>query len=161
MAMQVSLAEGPFIADVGFGGMTMSGPLALRTGEAQQTPHERFRLEAMADGDYELQAETSQTWRPLYRFDLTPYQPQDYEALNWFVATHPASLFTNHLIAARAEPHRRLALLNNRFTVREMDRPPVERTLGSLDELAQVLSEDFGLTLPDGFARVGEKLGLS
>jgi N-hydroxyarylamine O-acetyltransferase len=160
MTMRVDLPEGPFIADVGFGGMTMSGPVALRTGEAQQTAHERFRLTAAADGDYELQAETGETWRPLYRFDLTPYLPHDYEALNWFVATHPASLFTNQLIAARAEPHRRLALLNNRFTVREKDQPPVERTLGSLDELAEVLSEDFGLALPDGFERVGDKLCL-
>lgn len=161
MALLVNLTEGPFIADVGFGGITMSGPVAFRAGEAQQTPHERFRLQAAPDGDHELQAETGETWRPLYRFDLTPYQPQDYEALNWFVATHPASLFINHLMAARAEPHRRLALSNTRFTVRETDRPPVERTLASLDELAQVLSEDFGLILPAGFERVGDKLGLS
>ena len=64
-------------------------------------------------------------------------------------------------MAARAEPHRRLALLDARYTVRETGRPPVERTLASLDELAAVLTEDFGLTLPAGFERVGPKLGLS
>ncbi len=63
-------------------------------------------------------------------------------------------------MGARAEPHRRLALFDARFTVREKDRPPVERTLASLEELARVLTDEFGLTLPSGFERIGPKLGL-
>jgi arylamine N-acetyltransferase len=63
-------------------------------------------------------------------------------------------------MGARAEPHRRLALFDTRFTVRERGKPPMERTLASLDELAAVLTEEFGLTLPSGFERVGPKLGL-
>jgi arylamine N-acetyltransferase len=51
-------------------------------------------------------------------------------------------------------------LFDARFTVREKDKPSVERTLTSLDELAQVLTEEFGLTLPRGFERIGPKLGL-
>lgn len=160
MALLVSLPEGPFVADVGFGGMTLSGPLALTTGEAQATPHERFRLKAAPEGFYDLEAEIGERWRALYRFDLTPHLPQDYEPLNWYASTHPSMPFSSQLMAARAEPHRRLALANTRFTVREEGREAVERTLGSLDELAQVLSADFGLALPAGFDRVGEKLGL-
>ena len=64
-----------------------------------------------------------ETWRTLYRFDLTPHLHADYEPLNWFAATHPTSPFPAHLMAARAEPHRHLALSNTRFTVREQGRP--------------------------------------
>ena len=160
MALLVHLPEGRFVADVGFGGMTMSGPLALVAGDAQQTPHERFRLQAAPGGAYDLQAETADAWRTLYRFDLTPHLPGDYEALNWFTATHPTSVFRTGLMAARAAPGRRLALSNTRFTVREAGRPPIERTLGSLDALGRVLIEDFALTLPAGFERIGPKLGL-
>jgi N-hydroxyarylamine O-acetyltransferase len=160
MALLVRLPEGPFVADVGFGGMTMSAPLALKTGVAQPTPHEPFRLVAAPGEGYDLQASAGESWLPLYRFDLVPQLPVDYEPLNWFVATHPSSPFPSHLLAARAEPHRRLALFDARFTLREKDRPPVERTLASLDELGQVLTEEFGLTLPPGFERVGPKLGL-
>jgi N-hydroxyarylamine O-acetyltransferase len=160
MALLVRLAEGPFVADVGFGGITMSGPLALRTGVAQPTPHEPFRLVEAPGGGYDLQADAGERWLPLYRFDLSPQLPVDYEPLNWFVATHPASPFPSHLMAARAEPHRRLALSDVRFTVREKGKPPVERTLASLDELGAVLTDDFGLTLPSGFERIGPKLGL-
>jgi N-hydroxyarylamine O-acetyltransferase len=160
MALLVSLPEGPFVADVGFGGLTMSAPLALEPGVAQETPHEPFRLVEAGGGAYDMQADAGGKWLPLYRFDLSPQLPVDYEPLNWWVATHPASPFPTHLLAARAEPHRRLALFDARYTVREKDRPPVERTLRSLEELAAVLTQDFGLTLPAGFERAGPKLGL-
>jgi N-hydroxyarylamine O-acetyltransferase len=161
MALLVSLPEGPFVADVGFGGLTMSAPLALKPGPAQQTPHESFRLIEAGDGAYDVQADAGGHWLPLYRFDLSAQLPVDYEPLNWWVATHPASPFPTHLLAARAQPNRRLALFDARYTVRETDRPPVERTLASLDELAAVLRDDFGLTLPSSFERVGPKLGLA
>jgi N-hydroxyarylamine O-acetyltransferase len=160
MALLVDLPEGRFVADVGFGGMTMSAPLQLQADTLQPTPHERFRLIAAPGDAYDLQAEVGGRWASLYRFDLSPQLPVDYEPANWFVATHPASPFPSHLMGARAEPHRRLALFDTRFTVREKGKPPVERTLGSLDELAGVLTEQFGLTLPSGFERVGPKLGL-
>jgi N-hydroxyarylamine O-acetyltransferase len=160
MALLIHLPEGRFVADVGFGGMTMSAPLALEPGAVQQTPHEPFRIIDAQVGGYDLQAEVGGAWRTLYRFDLNPQLPVDYEPMNWMVATHPASPFPNHLMGARAEPHRRLALSDARFTVRERDQPPVERILASLDELRAVLTEDFGLTLPQGFERIGPKLGL-
>jgi N-hydroxyarylamine O-acetyltransferase len=156
----VRLPEGPFVADVGFGGLTMSAPLALEAGVKQPTPHEPFRLIAAPGDAYDLEADVGERWLPLYRFDLSPQLPVDYEPANWFVATHPSSPFPSHLMGARAQPHRRLALLDARFTVRESGKPPVERTLTSLDELATVLTEEFGLTLPAGFERVGPKLGL-
>ena len=53
MALLVSLPEGKFVADVGFGGITMSAPLALQAGAIQQTPHEPFRLAAASDDAYD------------------------------------------------------------------------------------------------------------
>ena len=160
MVLLVDLPEGPFVADVGFGGMTLSAPLALETGVAQPTPHEPFRLVEAEGGAYDLEAEAGGRWLALYRFDLAPQLPVDYGPLNWFVATHPSSPFPSHLLAARAEPHRRLALFDARLTVRERDRPAVERTLTSLDDLGRVLADDFGIDLPAGFERIGPKLGL-
>jgi N-hydroxyarylamine O-acetyltransferase len=42
--LRVDLADGPYIADVGFGGQTLTGPLRLEPGLEQTTPHEPFRL---------------------------------------------------------------------------------------------------------------------
>lgn len=161
MTLLVTLPEGRFIADVGFGGMVMTGPLRLTPDVAQETPLERFRLASREDGDVDLQAELAQgDWRTLYRFDLVPHIDVDYAPLNWFTATHPASVFTTSLMAARAEPHRRLTLSNTHYVSRPRGGPVVERTLTSIGELAEVLTRDFGLTLPEGFEILGQKLGL-
>ena len=161
MALLVTLEDGEFVADVGFGGMTMSAPLALRAEGAQATGHEPFRLIQAADGWFDLQAEVAGDWRPLYRFDLTPHLIGDYEPMNWYSATHPTSIFPTNLMAALAAPGgRRLALWNSRYTVREPGRSPQERTIATLAELGRVLNEDFGVALPPGFERAGARLGL-
>jgi len=38
-------AGGPWLADVGFGSMTLSAPLLFDTGREQATPHETFRID--------------------------------------------------------------------------------------------------------------------
>jgi N-hydroxyarylamine O-acetyltransferase len=160
MALLVTLPDGRFIADVGFGGMVMTGPLRLEPDVAQDTPLEPYRLASRPDGELDLQAELApDDWRTLYRFDMVPHLDVDYAPLNWFTATHPASVFTNGLMVARAEPHRRLTLSNTRYVSRPKDGPAHERTLTSIDQVAQVLTGDFGLTLPSGFASIGPKLG--
>jgi N-hydroxyarylamine O-acetyltransferase len=161
MTLLVTLPEGPFIADVGFGGMVMTGPLRLEPDVAQETPLERYRLASRPDGELDLQAELAPgDWRTLYRFDRVPHLDVDYAPLNWFTATHPASVFTTGLMVARAQPHQRLTLSNTRFVSRPKDGPASECTLTSIDEVAQVLTGDFGLTLPSGFAAIAPKLGL-
>lgn len=161
MLLLVRLTEGDHIADVGFGGAVMTGPLRLLPDSLQQTPHERFRLLTCGPDAYELQIELDpDAWRPMYRFDLTPHLTADYEPMNWFTATHPSSPFPSHLMAARAGPQGRLALADARYTIRRRGEAPEERLLTSLEALKSVLSQDFSLTLPADMGRIGEKLGL-
>ena len=47
--LQVELREGPYIADVGYGNLTPTAPLALRLGAEHSTPNESYRL--MAHGN--------------------------------------------------------------------------------------------------------------
>ena len=44
MLLRVDLDGQPYIVDVGFGGVTLTGPLRLETDIEQATPHEPFRL---------------------------------------------------------------------------------------------------------------------
>ncbi|MGH7061024.1 MAG: arylamine N-acetyltransferase family protein [Stellaceae bacterium] len=148
MLLRVDLAEGPYIADVGFGGLTPTAPLALAAGPEQATPHETFRLVA-ADGEFDLEARLGGNWASLYRFSLQPQMPVDYEVANWFTSTHPQSLFVNHLIASRAAPGRRHALFNNRYTVRGHDGGSERKLLPNAATLRSVLDCDFGIALPE------------
>ena len=51
MLLRVMLPEGDFLADVGFGGLTLTAPLRLAIGPEQETPHEPHRLVAVGGRD--------------------------------------------------------------------------------------------------------------
>ena len=146
MLLRVDLGDEPYIADVGFGGQTLTGPLRLAVGVTQPTPHEPFRL-MERDGDFLLQSQLRDTWKPLYYFDLQQQFPVDYEAASWYLSTHPQSHFVNNLMVARPVPGRRFGLLNNQLTVHELNGHTEQRTLSSASEIRSTLATSFGLQL--------------
>lgn len=148
MLLRVDLPEGPYIADVGFGGLTLTEPLALVADAAQPTSHEAFRFKTVA-GEFEMQARLGEEWRSLYRFSLDEQNAADYEVANWFISTHPNSIFTGNLMAARPSEGRRYALMNTDFTVRHLDGRIEQHRLETAAALAEVLSRDFLITLPE------------
>jgi len=148
MLLLIELEGATHIADVGFGGLTLTGPLVLRNDIEQTTPHERFRLVGL-DGDFAVQAWLSGTWKSLYRFDLQRQFQADYEVSSWYLANHPGSHFLVNLMAARTEPGRRFALLNNQFTIHELGGESRRRTLTSLEDMRNVLESQFLIRLPD------------
>lgn len=146
--LRVDLADGPRIVDVGFGGQTLTGVLRLGTEDEQPTPHEPFRLVRAGD-DFKLQARLWPDWRSLYRFDLQPQWPIDCEGPNWYVSTHPRSHFISGLSAARIADGRRYALRDADFAVHHLGGATERRRLADRAEMKAVLTETFGLTLPD------------
>ncbi|GAB5094740.1 arylamine N-acetyltransferase family protein [Caballeronia sp. GACF4] len=153
MLLIVDLDEGPFLTDVGFGGMTLSAPLALKSGLEQITPHGAFRLDGIETGTmlpgYILNAYIDGDWKPVYRFDLDPQYDVDYEMSNHFVSTYPSSVFVNNLLAARLAPGKRYGLFNRRLSVHDDREGTSHRELKTIEELRRVLSEEFAIRLPD------------
>ena len=149
MALRVMVNGEPFIADVGFGGQTLTGPVRLQLDVAQATPHEDFRLVAAGD-ELKLQSLVGGTWRSLYRFDLQPQFAVDYEVISYFLATHPSSQFRTTLRVARALPGLRHGLLNEQLATHYLNGVTEKRTLTSVAEVRDVLADLFGLTLPPG-----------
>src|SRR5262249_3930197 len=119
MLLRVDLGDEPYIADVGFGGQTLTGPLRLVTDIAQTTPHELYRL-VEDGGNYVLQTQIRDPWKSMYRLDLQQEYPVDYEVSSWYLSNHPESRFVTSLMAARPVPGRRYALANNQLTVHEL-----------------------------------------
>lgn len=148
MVLLIDLDGRPVVADVGFGGLTLTGPLRLEAEIEQATPHEPFRLMPSGDG-FVMQAKAGGTWRSLYRFDLQEQVLSDYEVTNWYLSNHPSSHFVTGLIAARADHGRRYALRGNQLAVHHLDAGTDHRTLTSAEELRSALEEAFHITLPD------------
>lgn len=148
MVLLVSLGQDRWIADVGFGGMTMTAPLALQSSAAQATPHELFRVDE-AGGFFTVLARVKDEWQPLYRVSLDPCLPPDYETANWYVSTHPGSRFVNQLIASRPDTRGRHALLDRRYTRHLPDQPSQTMELQTPQHLREVLQQHFHLRLDE------------
>ena len=146
MLLRIDIDEEIYIADVGFGVPTLTAPLSLTPDIEQATPHEAFRLLAL-ERTYIMQVYISQEWKPIYRFDLQEQQLPDYEASNWYISTHPNSLFTTTLLAARPSWDCRYALRNNQFRVHYLDGSTQRRILATGAELRAVLEGEFCLNL--------------
>ncbi len=148
MLLAVEIGGSTYIADVGFGGLTLTAPLKLRKDVEEETPHERFRLTG-GDPDWRLEAELQPgEWRPLYHFTTEEWQQAEYESANLSTSSGENSPFTRELRVALSPSGRRLTLRGNRFTTYRVGEPAEERLLASVAEIREVLTERFGLSLP-------------
>jgi N-hydroxyarylamine O-acetyltransferase len=146
MLLRVELDGATYIADVGFGGMTLTGVLRLEADTEQATPHGPFRL-IIRDGDWRMQAKLGDEWKSLYRFDLQRQYRPDYEIANHYLSTHPASHFLQGLMVARCMPGVRLALRNREFAMHRTGRETQRHELARVDEIIDVLRRQFLLDL--------------
>lgn len=151
MLLLVKVHGKRYVADVGFGGQTLTCPLRLEAQVEQVTPHESFRLICeMGKRDvYEMQSLIGGEWKPLYRFDLQEQYPADYEVTNWYLSNHPHSSFVTTLIAARPDRDCRYTLRNNEFAVHHLDGCTVRKSLTSVADLRELLEDVFRVELGD------------
>ena len=143
MLLLVDVGGAPYIADVGFGGQTPTLPLRLRADVEQGPAGERYRLSG-GHPKWRLDSEIAGDWRPLYEFTLAERTLDDYIAINDLTM----AAFRDDLVAARVEDGRRYALRNTRLNIHENGATET-RTLGSLLELREALTNVFGIQLPE------------
>ncbi len=151
MLLLVDLDGGRYVVDVGFGGVTLTGPLRLEIDIEQTTPHEPFRL-VKAQQEFEEfieQVKIGDDWVSLYRFSLAEQLLPDYEMANWYISTHPNSRFVTGLLAARPAPDRRYGLLNNQLTVHHRTGGKDRRLITSVTDMRETLEGEFRIVLPD------------
>jgi N-hydroxyarylamine O-acetyltransferase len=152
------------LLDAGFGVLTPTAPLDFSSREPQATPHERFRLrdyesDLLLEGELHDAAGAAR-WAPLYRFDLHPQWPIDFEAVNYQLARDPASQFVAGLRIAQPRPDGRYTLRDRELTWWNKTGRPESRRLADAQELRSVLREIFGIderdgtTLDERFARL-------
>jgi N-hydroxyarylamine O-acetyltransferase len=154
--LRVPVEGRDYIADVGFGGQTLSAPLRLEPGIEQATPHEPYRIVA-SSGGYVLESRLGGEWRALYTFEMHEQQLADYEVSNWYLANHPQSIFVNGIGAARASATERHALRNTRYSIHHPGGRTERRILASAGEMREALEGPFAITLPDS-PKLDEKL---
>lgn len=147
MLMRVQLDGRDYIADVGFGGLTLTAPLRIVDGIEQKTRLEPHRLSA-TPGGHVVEAKLAGEWQALYAFDLAEQQLADYEVSNWYLCNHPESQFVTGVLAARAASDRRYTLRNTRFSEHHPGGETERRFITDVGEYRRTLEEVFLIRLP-------------
>jgi N-hydroxyarylamine O-acetyltransferase len=159
MLLKVDLADGPYLADVGFGACLLDAPLQLKTGIEQTTAMGTYRL-TQSGGMLALGAKRQGGWRTLYVFDLQPQIQADYELGNWYTSTNPTIPLTTRLIMERIAGDRRYKLVNRQLSTEARDGEVIsERRLASAAELSEVLRDTFKVTPPVPAQEIFDKTG--
>lgn len=148
MLLRVDLPDGPWLADVGFGGEGPVHPLPLVS--AANPPAAGTGYGLHREGDLlVLSGEAAGERADLYAFTLEPCFAVDYEMANHYTSTWPLSRFVSSLTAQRSWPTRRVILRNRDLTVREGASVRTE-TIRDPEHLLEVLDREFGLAFPRG-----------
>jgi N-hydroxyarylamine O-acetyltransferase len=146
MMLMVTLAQGEFICDVGFGGQSPTAPIGLQTEIEHETPHGEYRLRVHGAG-YELDMRLPDSWATMYRFSRDAQSARDYEVFNWYTATHPSSRFVNNLVAAIVVGDARLSMLNDEVTLQQSSGHRERKILAGASEAHDVLTREFGIRI--------------
>jgi N-hydroxyarylamine O-acetyltransferase len=159
MMLKVDLADGAYLADVGFGACLLDAPLQLKADVEQVTSMGTYRL-TPSDGLLSLSAKRGTGWRTLYVFDLQPQIQADYELGNWFTSTNPSTPLTTRLIMERLTAGKRHRLVDLILSTEARDGDVIaERTLRSADELSAVMRDTFKVVPPVSAEEIFGKTG--
>jgi N-hydroxyarylamine O-acetyltransferase len=147
MFLTVTLPEGVFVVDPGFGPFASRIPLPLRDGEEARSEQETHWM--MRDGSrWVLRADLGDkpvdTWVTTLEHD----NPMDFEMANHFTASHPASPFVNWIMISALTSEGRVSAFNRDVTIwRNGQRQTMQLT--NRGTLRALLNDYFGFDLPE------------
>jgi N-hydroxyarylamine O-acetyltransferase len=146
LALIVHLADGPWLADVGFGG-SQAAPIPLAEGGHRHAPYD-LTLRRLEDGLWRF--EESDGGNP-FSFDFAA-EPADPARLSWHEANFQDdanSMFLLNLVVQRRLGEDAHVTLRGRTVVWNGQDGERKRLLGSADELVAAVRDEFGLDVPE------------
>lgn len=146
MFATVSLPEGKFVVDPGFGGLAPEVPVALAAlrDDTSRADHWMAR-----DGRYRvLRARTPEKTVDCWVSTLEVDNPADFIVANHYTATHPSSPFRNRLLMRASTEAGRVTVQNREVTIRS-GRESRSCVLTDRRELRAVIAEHFGFDMPE------------
>ena len=145
MTLLVTLDE-RWLVDVGFGD-SFREPLLLDRRGAQPQGDRAYRIHRERDRFILWQRDRDGDWSAQYRFDLTPYEYEDYTEMCRYHQTSPESSFTQRTVCSRATPDGRITLSGMRL-ITTLNGTKQEQVLANEAARAEALRAHFGFDWP-------------
>lgn len=148
MFLTVSLPEGTFIADPGFGPWSARVPIPLAQRAMVRNNSETHTVIRDADGRWVLHVEMPERAMDAWVSTLEEENLVDFEMGNHFTATHASSAFVNRImLCARTEWGRVTVMNRDAILWRGAEAQQVE--LADRAQLRALLAAHFGFDLPE------------
>ena len=122
-ATLVTLEDGLYYCDIGYGGPGPKCPVKLEDGIHEEKDG-KFRITVQPDGtDGEILVERKkkEDYLPMLRFALRPAVEEDFEPMNFYCAKSPNVLFTQKRVLSRNTSYGSVALTGNQLTILNAD----------------------------------------
>ena len=141
-------SERPVLADAGFAGFRIDGSVPIAKDFAPSSGG-GFRLVPIGELQLRLETTYGGGWVPLYSFEPIRSYPDDHEASNWFLCTHPESFFRTTLLAARGTDDRRITLDSHHLTIRHLRGDVERRQMTTVDQFVDALRRELRIDTDD------------
>lgn len=160
MSVIVSIGTDEYLVDVGFGGLSSLVPVLIHADCQETTSCDgTFRVaynHAEVDS-LTLQWQLQDTWVDLYKFQNTEALLCDMMVANWWSCTWPGARWTTCMFVARIIGRERHHFLNDEYCARGVDGVAKRRKVSCPQEIMELLTSVFGLSLPtSGAGGAGE-----
>ena len=119
----VSLPDGIYYCDVGYGGPGPRRPVKLKDGVHKERDGE-FRITVKPEntnGEVLVERRKDEEFLPILRFALIPALEADFEIMNYYCAKAPNVLFTQKRVVSICEPEGSVALTGDVLTIQKED----------------------------------------
>jgi N-hydroxyarylamine O-acetyltransferase len=148
MILLVTLPEGRFVVDPGFGGLAPRIPVPLA--DRGEDPPERPAAWLQRDDPYwVMHLRRGGTPMEGWITTLDADRPVDFELGNHYTSTHPASPFRQRLTMRAYVPGGRLTIMNREVTRWVGDTPGEPRIIADRTELRALVREMLGIDVPE------------
>ncbi|MDF1716755.1 MAG: arylamine N-acetyltransferase [Sulfitobacter sp.] len=147
LMIEVTLPEGGFLADAGYGGPGALIPLRLDSAEEQVAPNGSYRLwHDERTGERVVDKRTGAGWFSLYGFDNAHVGKADIEAANFICAHWDTMPFSGHLMLAGFDGDTRIGVFDRAVT-REGPAGAKKSMIADFEALSRLLTEELHLRL--------------
>ena len=147
MFLVVTVPEGEFVVDPGFGPYASRVPVPLMDGAAARAEHETHWMIRDA-GQWILRAQLGDKPVDAWVTRLEIDEPVDFETGNHFAATHPTSPMVNRIMISVFTDNGRVSAMNRDVTIWS-DGQPQAIQLADRAALRGLLNDRFGFDLPE------------
>ena len=141
----VTLPEGRYLADVGFGGFA-EYPLALQLGQPQADAYGTWQINPDPTGRLVLYAPLPEGITHKYSFTLQPREYTDFTGMCQYQQHNPHSHFRTRKLITRPLPHGRVTLTQDMLTIRDKGEKK-ETPLLNEGAFFTALKDHFGISL--------------